>query len=124
VKVGAGEVELSCVNPATGKAEGLGPLAGGCVFDVSLGLVRRLMMTRPGEMGGVVVLEELGGALEREGKGGFEVAMGRNGRVWVYGQDGDVKTTVTVGRCLRETDEMGLDVKGQRRLADRLVKAI
>ncbi|KAF2397468.1 hypothetical protein EJ06DRAFT_498555, partial [Trichodelitschia bisporula] len=68
------EAELECVNQRTGKGDGLGPLKGGMVFDVSTAFARRLMM---GKRGGVVVLEVM------SEKVGFEVAVGGNGRVWV-----------------------------------------
>lgn len=120
--MGAGpgaEVELACVNPATGKAEpgGLGPLSGGMVFDVSVLMAMRLMMG--GEAGGVVVLEELGRKLE--GMGGFEIAVGRNGRVWVDSSSG-VRSIVAVGRCLKEADERRLDVGGQKKLVSRVLR--
>ncbi|EEH49057.1 exosome non-catalytic core subunit RRP40 [Paracoccidioides brasiliensis Pb18] len=129
-----GEVELTCVNPATGKAEpgGLGQLMGGMVFEISTGLAERLMMRGGSEGGsGIVVLEELGRKLE--GHGGFEVAVGRNGRIWVDcsaakkgGGDVDaakgVRITVAVGRCLRETDEKGLGVTEQRKLIGRVLR--
>lgn len=157
VGLGAGaEVELTCVNPATGRAEpgGLGPLVGGMVFDVSTGFAARLMRAstsgggaggsasgkgtakREAEMemesdgvAGIVVLEELGRRLE--GCGGFEIAVGRNGRVWVDCSSGgeaggggevNVKATVAVGRCLTETDRGNLDVVDQRKLVARVVK--
>ncbi|OJD26120.1 hypothetical protein ACJ73_02507 [Blastomyces percursus] len=131
----SGEVELTCVNPATGKAEpgGLGPLVGGMLFDISSGFAGRLMMRGGSEGGsGVVVLEELGSKLESQG--GFEVAVGRNGKVWVdcsasrQGDGGDadsakaVKITVAVGRCLKETDEKGLGVAEQRKLAGSVLR--
>ncbi|OJD15008.1 hypothetical protein AJ78_04693 [Emergomyces pasteurianus Ep9510] len=132
-----GEVELTCVNPATGKSgpEGLGPLVGGMLFDVSTGFAERLMMRGGSEGGsGVVVLEELGRKLESQG--GFEVAVGKNGRVWVDcsaarkggGGDADtakaVKTTVAVGRCLRETDEKDLGLAEQRKLIGRVLREV
>lgn len=132
--VGPGaEVELTCVNPATGKAEpgGLGPLTGGMVFDVSVGLAARLMIGDAQEAG-VVVLEELGKKLE--GQGGFEVAVGRNGRVWVYcsGSGGDgssgtdeasgIKATAVIGRCLQETDDRGLSIPEQKKLVSRVLR--
>lgn len=122
VKTTGGEVELSCVNPATGKSEGMGPLVGGCVFELSLGLVRRLLMPRPVEMGGVVVLEELGNMLQKEGRGGFEIAIGRNGRAWVIGEAGNIRTTIMVGRCLKQTDESALGMKEQKELVMTLIK--
>lgn len=108
------DVELSCVNPSTGKAEpdGLGPLTGGTVFDVSTGLAGRLLRKE-----GVVVLEELGEKLQ----GGFEVAVGRNGRVWVDCPEGRVKAICAVGRCLQETDRSVLTEKEQRKLVTRVV---
>ncbi|KAK2808988.1 hypothetical protein FQN50_004262 [Emmonsiellopsis sp. PD_5] len=129
VGAGGGEVELTCVNPATGKAEpgGLGPLVGGMVFELSVGLAERLMMKGgEGEGGGVVVLEELGRRLE--GMGGFEVAVGRNGRVWVdcspaaAAGDVRVKILVVVGRCLREVDENGLGVQEQKKVVGRALR--
>ena len=108
------DAELECVDPSTGRANGLGPLAGGMLFSVSLGLARRLLMAP--EKGGVVVLEELGAA----GGLAFETAVGRNGAVWVGSES--VRTIAAVGTALREVDEEGLGVSGQKRLAKRLLK--
>ncbi|KAB5528858.1 hypothetical protein GE09DRAFT_975000 [Coniochaeta sp. 2T2.1] len=102
--------ELECVSQQTGKSEGLGPLNGGTVFNVSLGLARRLMLSRPREDGGVAVLDLLA---EEEGLV-FETAVGRNGRVWVGSED--VRTVVVVGRALAEVDEGGAGFgEGQQR---------
>jgi exosome complex component RRP40 len=113
--------ELECVSPTTGKAEGLGPLTGpGCVFDISLGFARRLLMARSREEGGVGVLEMLGG--DEGGGMAFETAVGRNGRVWVGSES--VRTVVIVGRALQETDREGLGIEGQRKLVKRLVREV
>ncbi|KAK3695464.1 hypothetical protein B0T22DRAFT_438453 [Podospora appendiculata] len=111
------DAELECVSAATGKADGLGPLAGGMAFDVSLGLARRLLMARSREEGGVEVLELLGA----EGLA-FETAVGRNGRVWVSSDS--AKTIVLVGRALRETDEGDLGVERQRKLVKKLIRGM
>ena len=114
--------ELECVSPSTGRADGLGPLIGGCVFAVSLGFARRLLMP-PSSAGGaaggggVEVLEMLGA----EGLA-FETAVGRNGKVWVGSED--VKTIIVVGRVLKETDEGNLTVDAQRKLVKRLLKGM
>jgi exosome complex component RRP40 len=105
------------------------------VFDVSPGFAARLMMpNRPMGAGGVeagtgaggmVVLEELGRKLE--GYGGFEVAPGRNGRVWVdcsAGGDVGVKVIVAIGRCLNEVDEGCLGVAEQKRLVSRMLREL
>src|SRR5687767_5359124 len=47
------DAEIECVSSSTGKADGLGPLTGGMVFNVSLGMARRLMMPKGS---GLVVL--------------------------------------------------------------------
>ncbi|KAK4175664.1 putative exosome complex exonuclease RRP40 [Triangularia setosa] len=109
--------EIECVSQSTGKSDGLGELKGGMVFDVSLQFARRLLMSRSREEGKVEVLELLG----EEGLA-FEIAVGRNGKIWVGGED--VKVVVAVGRALRETDEAGLGVEEQRRLVRRLVKGM
>jgi exosome complex component RRP40 len=98
------EPELECVSGSSGKAEGLGPLKAGMVFDVSVGFARRLMV--PAKKGGEIVLDVLAGG--RHGRQGlvFEVAVGRNGRVWVNSDD--VRVVVAVGRCLGEVDERGI----------------
>ena len=108
------EVELSCVNPATGKAEpdGLGPLTGGTLFDVSSGLAERLL-----KKNGVSALEELGSRLP----GGFEIAVGKNGKVWVDCPEAGVRGVCAVGRCLREMDENELKEKEQRKLVNRIM---
>ncbi|KAE8159304.1 hypothetical protein BDV40DRAFT_273599 [Aspergillus tamarii] len=129
--LGAGaEVELTCVNPATGRADGgLGPLTGGMVFDVSTGLAARLIKasSSSGEqqdgVAGLVVLDELGKKLEKAG--GFEIAVGRNGKVWVdcaNGGDYAVKATVAIGRCLSTIDEHELSSTDQRKLVTRILR--
>lgn len=106
--------ELECVSASTGKAEGLGPLKDGTVFNVSLGLCRRLLMVKGG---GVEVLN----MLAEEGLV-FETAVGRNGKVWVNSDS--VKTVVVVGRALLEVDEAGggFGVDQQKRLVRRLLR--
>lgn len=107
--------ELECVHPGTGQGEGLGELKGGMVFEISLGLARRLLIGKVRERGGVAVLEELAEKGLR-----FEVAVGRNGRIWVNGES--VKTTLVVGEAVRRTDEEGLTVEQQVKLANRLAR--
>lgn len=108
------DTELECVNPATGKAEGMGPLKGGMVFDVSPAFARRLMMGSG--KGGVVVLQAL------SEKVGFEVAAGRNGRVWV--DSGSVASTLVVGRLLMAADEGCWDVETQKREVKKALKGV
>lgn len=119
------EIELSCVNPQTGKAEvdGLGPLTsgtGGMVFDVSVGLAERIMRR---DAAGVEFLGELGARLT----GGFELITGRNGKVWVDCGEGNVRGTCAVGKCLREVDERlrsgeGLiEAKAQKKMVGRVL---
>lgn len=130
--VGPGaEVELTCVNPATGKAEpgGLGPLVGGMVFDVSTGMAARLLRAsstsadESDAIDGLVVLSELGKKLE--GLGGFEVAVGRNGKVWVdcsNAGENAIKATIAIGRCLQGTDEHKLHPTDQKKLVSRILR--
>ncbi|PWY73873.1 hypothetical protein BO94DRAFT_538922 [Aspergillus sclerotioniger CBS 115572] len=132
VGLGAGaEVELTCVNPATGKAEpgGLGHLTGGMVFDISTGMAARLMRASSSSsdqqdgVAGLVVLDELGKKLEKAG--GFEIAVGRNGKVWVdcsNGGDAAVKATVAIGRCLTTIDEHDLGPADQKKLVSRILR--
>jgi len=108
------ETELTCVNLSTGKSDGMGPLTGGCVFDVSGGMARRLLMPR--REGKVVVLEEMGEKVP------FEVAVGRNGQVWVKSET--VTGTVAVGRALKETDEKGLRIDEQKALVKKLSRGL
>jgi exosome complex component RRP40 len=105
--------ELACVDASTGKSEGLGPLKGGMVFPISMGMARRLLA---GKKGGVIVFEGLGEKL------GFEVVVGRNGVLWVDG--GNVKTTLAVGRAVQEVDEKALDQAEQRKLVQRVLKKL
>lgn len=93
---------MACVNPSTGKSDGMGELKGGMVFRLSLGMSRRLLaknekqkQTQMNE-GGLMVLEEMAKKLA------FEVAIGRNGLVWV--KAGGVRETLLVGRALQEAD--------------------
>ena len=84
------------------------------MFDVSCAFARRLMMG--GKRGGVVVLEAM------SEKVAFEVAVGRNGRVWV-GAESEA-TVVAVGRALVGSDEEDLDEEGQRALVKKLLKGL
>jgi exosome complex component RRP40 len=131
VGVGAGaEVELTCVNPATGKADGgLGPLVGGMVFDVSTGMAARLIRASSSSaentdaIEGLVVLSELGKKLES--LGGFELAVGRNGKVWVdcsSAAESAVKVTIAIGRCLQETDQQNLHTHDQKKLVTKILR--
>ena len=107
--------ELECVSPATGKADGLGKLADGMVYTLSLGMARRLLMRKSVEEGKVAVLDELGAAGLA-----FETAVGRNGKMWVNSKD--TRTVLLVGRAVQETDAKKLDVEQQKKLVRRLVK--
>lgn len=109
------ETELVCYNPSTAKSEGMGELKGGMVFDVSLGMARRLLMRR--SEGGVACLEVFAGRLA------FEIAVGRNGKVWVRCDDGGVKGTSAVGRVLQESDEKALTEEEQKKLARKLLNS-
>jgi len=109
--------ELECVTSSTGKSEGLGPLIGGMLFNVSLGMTRRLMFSKPAEQGGLVILEELGGAGVP-----FEIAVGRNGKVWVDSKS--VKTTLGIGRAIQDTDSKGLNLEEQKKLAKKVVREV
>ncbi|KAI0130185.1 hypothetical protein BJ170DRAFT_305686 [Xylariales sp. AK1849] len=109
--------ELECVSPSTGKADGLGPLAGGMLFPISLCMARRLLMRKSLEEGKVVVLDELGSAGLA-----FETAVGRNGKMWVNSES--IQAVLVVGRAVRETDEMNLNLEQQKKLVRKLVKAM
>ena len=102
------------MHPNTGKADGLGPLKGGMVFDISVGFARRLMA---GRKGGVVLLDEVAENVE------FEVAIGRNGRVWVNAGEEKMSVTLALGRALQEVDEKGLTVEEQREVVRKVVKS-
>ena len=97
--------ELACVNPSTGKSEGMGELKGGMVFGLSLGMSRRLLAKKKMNEGGLVVLEEIAKKLA------FEVAIGRNGLVWVKAEG--IRETLLVGKALQESDEAMLGMEGQ-----------
>ncbi|EFY93142.1 exosome non-catalytic core subunit rrp40 [Metarhizium acridum] len=109
------DAELECVSSSTGKSDGLGPLTGGMMFDISLGMARRLMMPKSVQEGKIVVLEELG-ALGLQ----FDTATGRNGRFWVDSEN--TKTVLAVGRAIQETDERRLGVEDQRKLVRKIIK--
>lgn len=112
------------MDPATGRGDGLGELKGGMVFEVGRGFCGRLLAPGgkakgkddDGGEGKVVVLEELGQRLA------FEVAVGRNGKVWVKGEG--VRETMLVGRALKVVEEEGLGVEEQRKVVRRLVKGL
>jgi exosome complex component RRP40 len=107
--------ELECVSATTGKADGLGPLVGGMLYEISSGMARRLLMRKSVEEGKVTVLEELGSAGLA-----FETAVGRNGKLWVNSES--IKTILVVGRAVRETDEKNLSLDQQKKLVRKLIK--
>jgi exosome complex component RRP40 len=118
-KVSYDGIELSCISATTGKAEGMGPLKGGMVFDISLSLARKLI--RGKKSGGVEVLDVLGEKVE------FECVVGRNGRLWV--SSGNAKVVMLVGRVVQRLD--GLEAKGkvvggeeQRRIVDEIARKL
>ncbi|KAI8190413.1 Exosome complex component rrp40 [Colletotrichum sp. SAR 10_75] len=104
--------ELECVYQSTGKADGLGPLVGGMLFNISLGIARRLLSPKTTDL---VVLEELGAT-----GAAFETAVGRNGKIWVNSES--VKVIIAVGRAIQETDERGLSIDQQKKLVRSLIK--
>ena len=110
------DIEISCVNPQTGKAEpdGLGPVTGGMVFDVSVGLAERLLKRQD-----VSFTDDLGAKLQ----GGFEMCIGRNGKVWVDCGE-NVRAACAVGRCLGEMDQQVLDAKAQKKMVNRIVNEL
>ncbi|KAL9115290.1 MAG: hypothetical protein Q9187_007333 [Circinaria calcarea] len=110
------EPEIVCYNPSTGKSEGMGELKGGMVFDISLGMARRLLMGKQKDEGGILILEEIAEKVS------FEVAVGRNGRVWV--NSAGVKEILLVGKAIQETDRQGLDFDDQKKLVKRLLKTL
>jgi exosome complex component RRP40 len=113
------DTELACVSASTGKAEGMGQLKGGMVFNVSPAFARRLMMGTDKQgrsKGGVVVLELLGEKVR------FEVAVGRNARVWV--DSGSVRETVGIGRLLTRADEEGWSVDEQKKQVNKVIKEL
>ncbi|KAL6712527.1 exosome non-catalytic core subunit rrp40 [Coniothyrium glycines] len=104
--------ELTCVDPSTGKGEGLGLLKSGMLFKISLSMARRMLSAR----GGIRLLEAFGA------KAGFEVTVGRNGLVLV--DAGNVKTTLAIGQAIQEVDERALGDEGQKKLAVEYLKKI
>jgi exosome complex component RRP40 len=107
--------ELECVSSATGKADGLGPLNGGMLYHISLGMARRLMLAHTASVGKVVVLDELAAAGLQ-----FDTATGRNGRFWVSSEQ--PKTVIAVGRAIQDTDQKNLTVDEQKKLVRKLIK--
>ncbi|MCJ1232119.1 exosome non-catalytic core subunit rrp40 [Varicellaria rhodocarpa] len=108
--------EIVCYNPSSGKSEGMGELKGGMVFDVSLGMAKRLLMAKQKEDGGILVLEEIAGKVP------FEIAIGKNGKVWVNSRG--VKEILLVGKALQETERKDLDSELQKKLVRKLLKSL
>ena len=104
--------ELTCVDPSTGKSEGLGPLKGGMLFKISLGMARRLLAPKSE----LPLLDVLGA------KVGFEITVGRNGLLHVDG--GNVKTTLGVGKGIQDVDKDALNENAQRKLAADILKTL
>jgi exosome complex component RRP40 len=118
------------VAAGSGKAEGLGPLKGGALVRVGGAGARWIA---GGKRGGCFALEELGRRI------GFEVAVGRNGLVWVGspgasggragGEEEDSETAtaeiLAVVRVLTELGgKVGMAEGAQRALVERTLKAL
>lgn len=102
--------ELECVHPSSGRSDGLGELKGGMVFEISLGMARRMMTKKGREDGGFVVLEEFAAKGMQ-----FETATGNNGRLWVNSDS--IKTILLIGRAVQEIDAKGYGRRQQVKLA-------
>lgn len=89
------------------------------MFSISPAFARRLMMgtTKDGKSkGGIVVLEEMGEKVR------FEVAVGRNGKVWV--DSASVKTTIMIGRLLKQADDERWDIERQKKEIKKALKDV
>ena len=89
-------------------------LKGGMVFELSLGFTKRLLTTKQQEDGHIVILEALAEKIT------FEIATGRNGRIWVKGAN--VQETILIGDALQRTDSETLNVGEQKKLVRKLLK--
>jgi exosome complex component RRP40 len=117
----------AAVAGGSGKAEGLGPLKGGALARVGGAGARWIAA---GKRGGCVVLEELGRRI------GFEVAVGRNGLVWVgtpsgragEAEDGGEAATAEVLAVVRVLSEVGgrvgMSDREQREVVERVLKGL
>ena len=94
----------------------MGELKGGMVFVISMAMARRLLMPKQREDGGIAVLEEIAE------KVAFEIAVGRNGKVWV--NSGGVKETLLVGKALQETDAQRLSIEEQVKVVRKLMRQV
>lgn len=86
------------------------------VFDISLGMARRLLLNKQREEGKLVILEDIAEQVA------FEIAVGRNGKVWISANG--VKETLLVGKALQTVDEEVLNVDEQKKLAKKLLRQI
>lgn len=109
--------EIECVSSSTGKAEGLGPLNGGMLFNISIGMARRLMLGNPVSYGDLCILRDFSNSGLV-----FETAVGRNGKVWVNSEN--LKVTMAVGRAMQETDEKKLRMGQQTQLVQKLIQEL
>lgn len=102
--------EVECYNNQTGKADGFGELKDGMLFTISVGLAKRLLgdgkklriiknrqsSEKIHMSTGLEVLDEISTKLS------FELAVGRNGRLWV--KSADAKTTLFIGRTVMDSE--------------------
>lgn len=107
------DIELTCINPNTGKADGLGPLNEGMVFDISLEFAERILKKQLAPM-----LDELGNKIP----GGFEIVVGKNGKVWIDCGEAGVKGIIAVGRVIQAVDQECLEEREQKKLVNRVVR--
>ena len=64
----------------------------------------------------IVVLEGVGEKIK------FEVAVGRNGKVWI--DSGSVRTTLMIGRLLGQADEAAWDMEEQKKAVRKALKDV
>lgn len=87
------EVEMECVDSASGKSMGFGQLQEGNIVSVGLGFARRLLFE------GHPVLDAIGA------KHQYELAIGVNGRIWVKANDD--KTTLAISKWIQAAETQG-----------------
>ncbi|KAK9479462.1 hypothetical protein V1514DRAFT_327979 [Lipomyces japonicus] len=101
------EPELECFDDRTGLEAGFGEIKGGMLADISLAYARRLLAPKTVNNDDddddnnnqvVTVVDVIGRFVP------FEIAVGRNGRIWIDSQSCEV--TVAIIRAIQESENL------------------
>ncbi|KAK9463334.1 uncharacterized protein V1516DRAFT_667480 [Lipomyces oligophaga] len=104
------EPELACFDERSGLDGGFGELKGGMLADIPISLARSLLLPRSSKSKQMKIQESVVDIIGKSVP--FEIALGRNGRMWV---DSDsIQATVAIITAIKQTENMTIEQTRQK----------